>query len=90
MDERHLSRVQAALAAAADPKTLLKLGRESGFCERLRSVSPQQLVAARLSPGSPPRCDRLRRIYRSFRRGENRSNLDDRLPNFPSPSMPKP
>ena len=46
MNERKLSRLQSALTRALDPSTIMELARSTGFCQRLRTIYPHEVVVA--------------------------------------------
>ena len=46
MDKAQLSKIDAALTRAMDAGAMMRLARASGFCERMRSVAPQELAVA--------------------------------------------
>jgi hypothetical protein len=46
MDRAKLSKFEAALARALDADTMMRMARTSGFCQRMRSVTAQELAVA--------------------------------------------
>ncbi len=46
MNEQHISRVQSALTRAMSASKIMALARSTGFCERMRSVAPHEVVVA--------------------------------------------
>ena len=66
MDERYLSRVQKTLKRALDPTTLMALARSSGFCQRMRSVAPHEMVVALLAAMGSRSTETIADVVRVF------------------------
>jgi hypothetical protein len=66
MDKAQLSKIGAALARAMDPATMMRLARASGFCQRMRSVSPQQLVVAVIAAMATQSTETIADVQRTF------------------------
>ena len=66
MDEQYLIKVQSALARALDPATLMRLARSSGFCQRMRSVSPHEVVVALVAAMATRTTETIADVVRVF------------------------
>lgn len=66
VNERHLSRVQSALNRAMDPSAILAIARSTGFCQRLRSVAPHEVVVALVAAMATRTTETIADIVRVF------------------------
>jgi len=66
MDRAQLSKIGASLARALDADTLMRMARSSGFCQRMRSVTPQELVVAVIAAMATQNTETIADIQRTF------------------------
>jgi hypothetical protein len=66
VDKTQLSKIGAELARAMDAATMMRLARASGFCQRMRSVSPQQLVVAVIAAMATQTTETIADVQRTF------------------------
>jgi hypothetical protein len=66
MDKAQLSKIGAALARAMDAGTMMRLARASGFCERMRSVAPQELAVAVIAAMATQNTETIADVQRTF------------------------
>jgi hypothetical protein len=66
VDKAQLSKIRAALARAMDAGTMMRMARGSGFCERMRSVSPQELVVAVIAAMAAQSTETIADVQRTF------------------------
>lgn len=66
MDKAQLSKIGAALARAMDAGAMMRIARSSGFCRRMRSVTPQQLAVAVISAMATQNTETIADVQRTF------------------------
>lgn len=66
MDRAQLSKIGAALARALDADTMMRMTRTSGFCQRMRSVTPQELVVAVIAAMATQSTETIADVQRTF------------------------
>lgn len=66
MDRAQLSKIGAALARALDADTIMRMARTSGFCQRMRTVTPQELVVAVIAAMATQNTETIADIQRTF------------------------
>lgn len=66
MDAQELTMIATQLKQAFDPEVLTHLGRETGFTERLRRVTPQRLGLALLTACAAQKVETLADLQRAF------------------------
>jgi len=66
VNERDFSRVQSALLRAMEPSTIMRLARQSGFCQRMRSVSPHEVVVALIAAMATRSTETIADVVRIF------------------------
>ena len=66
MHEGHLSRVQSALSRAMSPSAILAIGRSTGFCQRMRSIHPQEVVVALVAAMATRTTETIADVVRIF------------------------
>jgi hypothetical protein len=66
VDGTELSKIGAALARALDADTMMRLARVSGFCERMRTVSPRDLVVSVIAAMATQSTETIADVERTF------------------------
>lgn len=66
MDKTQLSKISTAFARALDAKALMRMARTSGFCQRMRSVTPQELAVAVIAAMATQSTKTIADIQRTF------------------------
>lgn len=66
MDRDQLSKIGTALARALDADTMMRIARTSGFCQRMRSVTPQELVVAVIAAMATQSTETIADVQRTF------------------------
>ena len=66
MDGTQLSKIGAALARALDADTMMRMARVGGFCQRMRTVSPQELVVAVIASMATQSTETIADVQRMF------------------------
>lgn len=66
MDRAKLSKFEAALARALDADTMMRMARTSGFCQRMRSVTPQELAVAVIAAMATQSTQTIADVQRMF------------------------
>ena len=66
VDRAQLSKIGAALTRALDADTMMSMARASGFCQRMRSVTPQELVVAVIAAMAAQNTETIADVQRTF------------------------
>lgn len=66
MNEDELTKVRAALTQAIDADCLMRLARASGFLQRLRVITPQQLVVSVIAAMASRTTETIADVQRTF------------------------
>jgi hypothetical protein len=66
VDKAELSKVGAALARALDADTMMQMARACGFCQRMRSVAPRELVVAVIAAMATQHTETTADVQRTF------------------------
>lgn len=68
MNEDVLTKIRAAFTRAIDPETLMRLARDSGFCQRMRVVPPHEVVIAVITAMATQTTETIADVQRTFNR----------------------
>lgn len=66
MDKAQLSKVGAALARSVNAGAIMRMARSSGFCQRMRSVTPQELAVAVIAAMATQSTETIADVQRTF------------------------
>jgi hypothetical protein len=66
VDRAQLSKIGAALARALNADTMMRMARASGLCQRMRSVTPQELVVAVIAAMATQSTETIADVQRTF------------------------
>ncbi|MGZ9275453.1 MAG: IS4 family transposase, partial [Nitrospira sp.] len=66
VDKAQLSKIGAALARALDADTMMRMARTSGFCQRMRSVTPRELVVSVIAAMATQSTETIADVQRTF------------------------
>jgi hypothetical protein len=66
VDKAQLSEIGAALARALDADTMMRMARTSGFCQRMRWVTPRELVVSVIAAMATQSTETIADVQRTF------------------------
>ena len=66
VDRAQLSKIGAALAGALNADMMMRMARASGLCQRMRSVTPQELVVAVIAAMATQSTETIADVQRTF------------------------